>query len=52
MGEIADMMLEGLLCECCGVYLGPDDSEEFEPTGVPTPCEDCKQDREEGADGE
>lgn len=21
MGEIADMMIEGDLCECCGVYL-------------------------------
>lgn len=21
-GEIADMMLEGTLCECCGAYIG------------------------------
>lgn len=24
MGEIADMMLDGTLCEGCGVYLGSD----------------------------
>lgn len=34
MGEIADMMLEGELCECCGEYLG--DGE-----GVPQRCAAC-----------
>lgn len=24
MGEIADMMLDGTLCECCGDYIGRD----------------------------
>ena len=27
MGEIAEMMLDGTLCECCGAYI--DDGEEF-----------------------
>jgi hypothetical protein len=35
MGEIADMMLEGVLCECCGVYIGDD-------VGYPMKCEDCR----------
>ena len=36
MGEIAEMMLDGTLCECCGVALleGPDD----EPAGFPSYC--------------
>jgi hypothetical protein len=37
MGEIADMMLSGLLCERCGVFMGGD-----EP-GHPVVCEDCKR---------
>lgn len=35
MGEIADMMLDGTLCECCGVYI--DD----EHDGVPRKCAGC-----------
>lgn len=31
MGEIAEMMLEGALCECCGVYIGEGD-------GIPGYC--------------
>ena len=34
MGDIADMMLDGVLCECCGVYMGNGD-------GVPQRCEAC-----------
>lgn len=34
MGEIAEMMLDGTLCQTCGVYVGSD-------SGVPTYCEDC-----------
>ncbi|MFW5945044.1 MAG: hypothetical protein ACOCTU_07265 [Bacteroidota bacterium] len=34
MGEIADMMLDGTLCECCGVYLDPDET----PPGFPQYC--------------
>jgi hypothetical protein len=35
MGEIADMHLDGTLCECCGEFLG-------EPVGYPRYCEDCQ----------
>lgn len=34
MGDIAEMMLEGTLCEGCGVYMGEGD-------GYPVRCEDC-----------
>lgn len=37
MGEIADMMLEGTLCEICGAYIP-----EGEPDGFPRKCIDCK----------
>ena len=37
MGEIADMMLDGTLCSCCGVYLGTDN-------GYPTRCPACGED--------
>ena len=39
MGEIADMTLEGILCEGCGIYL--DDGNE---SGYPRRCEDCAKD--------
>lgn len=35
MGEIADMMLEGFLCECCGTMI---DGEE---PGYPRLCAGC-----------
>lgn len=41
MGDIADMMIDGTLCEGCGVYL---DSEGF---GVPRYCADCQELRDE-----
>ena len=41
MGEIADMMLEGDLCECCGGALCNDDT-----PGYPMYCsEQCAKDR-------
>lgn len=36
MGEIAEMMLEGDLCEGCGEYLGDGD-------GFPRRCEGCER---------
>lgn len=39
MGEIADSMVNGFLCEMCGVYL---DGEE---PGHPRQCEDCDDDK-------
>jgi hypothetical protein len=41
MGDIADMMLEGVLCQCCGVYIG-------EGNGWPAFCSAC--DREPRSD--
>lgn len=35
MGEIAEMMLEGLLCQCCGSLI------DMEEPGYPRSCEDC-----------
>lgn len=35
MGDIADMMLDGTLCEQCGCYIG-------ESVGYPRLCEDCQ----------
>lgn len=37
MGEIAEMMLDGTLCEGCGVYL------EGEGLGIPRRCRDCRK---------
>ncbi|MFZ2979046.1 MAG: hypothetical protein WA057_05230 [Candidatus Magasanikiibacteriota bacterium] len=46
MGEIADMMLGGVMCEMCGTYL---ECEECEDMGIPAYCsEQCAKDR--GAD--
>jgi hypothetical protein len=43
MGEIADMMLDGMLCQSCGEYLGDGD-------GYPVTCAGCLQyEREEQA---
>lgn len=40
MGDIADMRLDGTLCERCGSYI-----EEGEPEGVPRLCEDCENEK-------
>lgn len=36
MGEVAEMMLDGTLCQFCGVYIGED-------VGFPVTCPDCKE---------
>ncbi|WP_454734268.1 hypothetical protein [Cupriavidus pauculus] len=36
MGEIAEMMLDGTLCEGCGMYIDGD------ADGYPRRCEDCQ----------
>lgn len=45
MGDIADMMLDGTLCECCGVLMEDlidDASDELEDApGHPRRCADC-----------
>ena len=40
MGEIAEMHLDGTLCERCGVYLG-------HPVGYPRYCRDCFNDMDD-----
>lgn len=35
MGEVAEAMLDGTLCEGCGVYLGPS-------RGYPVRCKTCR----------
>jgi len=44
MGEIADSILNGLLCELCGAYV---DGEE---PGYPRKCEMCREEEEESDD--
>jgi hypothetical protein len=39
MGEIAEMMLEGILCQGCGEYLGDGD-------GFPVFCAACAEDND------
>jgi hypothetical protein len=45
MGEISDMMLEGLLCCECGACRGPQpgtpEFETWQAPGVPKRCRDC-----------
>ena len=38
MGDVADMMLDGMLCEGCGVYLG-------EAVNYPRRCKSCQKGR-------
>lgn len=37
MGEYADMMLDGTMCQSCGEYIGSD-------SGFPTFCRNCERD--------
>lgn len=37
MGDIADMMIDGELCQLCGQLI------EGEPPGYPRTCEDCHE---------
>ncbi len=41
MGDMADMILDGTLCEQCGVILL---DEEDTPPGYPDLCPDCRAD--------
>jgi len=36
MSEMTDMVMEGILCQCCGVYIGEGD-------GYPESCKDCEE---------
>lgn len=41
MGEVAEMMIDGTLCEGCGVYMGGG------ALGFPRRCQDCRPSRAE-----
>jgi hypothetical protein len=53
VGEIAEMMLDGTLCQNCGTFLGVrvirenggkvEGSEIIEPPGFPISCENCEE---------
>ena len=43
MGEITEMILEGILCQICGVFMGEDEDEPFEAPGYPVTCKECKK---------
>ncbi len=40
MGETSELMLSGILCSCCGVFISDEDK------GYPVKCEDCEKDDE------
>lgn len=40
MGEIAEMILEGVFCQVCGEFIG-------EPVGYPRNCEFCEEEDED-----
>ena len=40
MGDTADMMIEGILCQSCGAYIDDEESEDGGP-GYPRNCTDC-----------
>jgi hypothetical protein len=42
VGEITEMILDGTLCQICGVFMGaPDGNDDFEPPGHPQTCAIC-----------
>lgn len=43
MGEVSEMIQEGILCQVCGSYI-----EEGEAQDVPRSCSDCKDDKPKG----
>lgn len=45
MGEMAELVIEGVVCEGCGVFLG-------EPVGFPQRCAACERPSEEDEDTE
>ena len=46
MGEIADMMIGGIMCEMCGTYLECDECEDM---GIPAYCSlECAENRGRG----
>ena len=46
MGEYADMVLDGTMCQGCGVFLGA------ESPGYPRSCRECRPAEKQAAAGE
>ena len=40
MGDISEMMLDGTLCQYCGIVIVDYDEE---PCGYPQSCDECEQ---------
>ena len=40
MGEIADLVLDGVICQQCGCFIG-------DPAGYPRDCEDCEEENQQ-----
>ena len=38
MGEAAEDILNGIVCQCCGVWM-----DDFEEVGYPRTCESCEE---------
>lgn len=41
MGEVADLVIDGILCQLCGTLV------DGSATGYPRSCEDCEEPEEE-----
>ncbi len=44
MGEVTEMILDGILCQVCGCFVNK------EIQGYPVTCEDCKKADDDGAE--
>jgi hypothetical protein len=51
VGEVTDLMLDGVLCQCCGVYMDDLETKMIDGKehvinlpGYPRTCKDCKKD--------
>ena len=42
MGDVAELIMEGALCETCGVLMDDHDA-----PGYPRQCEDCKRENDD-----
>ncbi len=49
MGDVADMMIEGILCESCGVLMD-DITEGSDAPGYPRRCPSCREDAADEGD--
>jgi hypothetical protein len=42
MGDAADLMLEGIVCQMCGEYMDNSD----DPPGYPVTCDGCEEEED------